>query len=413
MPETRRRRVHAGEKCGKHAHNGRGARGKRDETVLTIDGSYGEGGGQVLRTCLALSAITGQTVRIGNIRAGRRKPGLQPQHLTGVRAVAKICDAAVEGAKLNSQCLRFEPRSTPLAGTYTFDVAQYAKGGSAGSVSLVLQTVLLPLLLAEGKSNVTLRGGTHVAWSPPFDYVRRVFLPTLARMGGQAKASIEQWGWYPIGGGAVRAVVQGGGSQDHTLVDAYDGPEELQDSEAAIYDKPQERPTSPLRGLDLTDRGQLLRVRGVSASSNLPKHIRVRQERAALQALRSSGVNARIDVVDAPAKGQGTVVFLWAECENAVAGFTSLGALGKPAEQVAEEAARDLLAYLDGGAALDCHLADQLVLPMALAEGTSRFTTAAVTPHLLTNAWVVNQFLPGSVRVEGGEGEPGSCRIGG
>ncbi len=350
--------------------------------MLTIDGSYGEGGGQVLRTSLALAAITGQAVHIVNIRAGRRKPGLAPQHLTGVRAAAKVCAAEVEGARLRATELVFVPGSTPQAGRYTFDVAQAAKGGSAGAVSLILQTVLLPLALAEGPSQVTLRGGTHVAWSPPFDYLKRVYLPTLARVGVQAKVNIQKWGWYPIGGGEVEAWVEGRG------------------------------PRAALAGLDLRQRGGLLRVRGVSASSNLPKHIRARQERAALQALRSNGVNARIDVVDAPSKGQGTVVFLWAEFENVSAGSTSLGARGKPAERVAEEAADELLAYLHGDAALDRHLADQLVLPLALAGGPSRFTTEEVTRHLLTNAWVVNQFLPGRVRVEGEEGQPGSCAIG-
>ncbi len=385
-----------------------GAMLRRDRGVLTIDGSYGEGGGQVLRTSLALSTITGRSVRIINIRAGRRKPGLRPQHLTGVRAAAKICDANLRGAKLNSLSLYFEPRSKPQAGTYHFDVAQAAKGGSAGSVSLILQTVVTPLLLAEGTSNLTLRGGTHVAWSPPLDYVRRVFLPTLARMGGEAKANIEKWGWFPIGGGVVRAVVQGGGNPGQGLQNG-DSP----DSEDSEHTTDGRRLPSPLHGLDLRSRGKPLRVRGVSASSNLAKHIRVRQERAALQYLRSSGVNARIDVVNAPAKGKGTVVFLWAECENAVAGFTSLGALGKPAEQVAEDAAQALVSYLRGNAALDCYLSDQLVLPMALAEGPSRFTTIEVTQHLLTNAWVINQFLPGSIRVEGEEGQPGACWIGG
>jgi len=359
--------------------------------MLTIDGSYGEGGGQVLRTSLTLSAVTDQPVHIVNIRAGRRKPGLRPQHLTGVRAVARVCDAEVEGAKLDSQKLTFAPRSAPQTGTYTFDVAQAAKGGSAGAMSLIFQTVLLPLALqsrrtgtvTEGTSHLALRGGTHVAWSPPFDYLKRVYLPTLARMGVQAKVRIEKWGWYPLGGGVVEATIAASGKQ---------------------------QAADTLSGLDLRQRGRLLRVRGVSASSNLPKHIRMRQERAALQVLRSNGVNARIEVIDAPSKGQGTVVFLWAEFENAVAGFTSLGERGKPAERVAEEAARDLLGFLHSDAALDRHLADQLVLPMALADGPSRFTTEEVTQHLLTNAWVVNQFLPGRVRVEGVEGEPGACR---
>jgi RNA 3'-terminal phosphate cyclase (ATP) len=356
--------------------------------MLIIDGSYGEGGGQLVRTSLALSAITGQPVRIEKIRAGRRKPGLAPQHLTGVRAAAKVCDAEVEEARLNSQELTFAPRSAPQAGNYTFDVAQAAKGGSAGSVSLILQTVLLPLALAKGTSQITMRGGTHVAWSPPFDYIKRVYLPTLARMGIQAKVNIKKWGWYPIGGGEFQATVQGQGISDGRRF-----------------------PHDLLGALDLRQRGELLRVRGLSASSNLPKHIRTRQEGAALQSLRSNGVNVRIDVVDAPAKGKGTVMFLWAEFENAVAGFTSLGELGKPAEQVAEEAAVELLEFLRSEAALDRHLADQLVLPMALSAKSSQFTTEVVTQHLLTNAWVVNQFFPGRVRVEGKEGQPGICQI--
>ena len=347
--------------------------------TLIIDGSYGEGGGQVLRTSLALSAITGQPVRVESIRAGRRKPGLRPQHLTCVRAAAKICAARVEGARLDAQTLDFTPQSPPQPGTYTFDVAQAAKGGSAGSIGLVLQTVLLPLAMADGISQLTLRGGTHVAWSPPFDYLRRVYLPTLARIGVRAKTHIQKWGWYPIGGGVVKVRVEGRG------------------------------PDSTFDALDLRQRGQLLRVRAVSASSNLPKHIRSRQERAALQTLRSHGVNARFEVVDAPSKGQGTVVFLWAEFENAVAGFTSLGERGKPAEQVAEDAAQELLDYLAGDAALDRHLADQLVLPMALSREPAHLSTQEVTSHLLTNVWVVNQFLPGRVHVEGEEGGPGFC----
>jgi RNA 3'-terminal phosphate cyclase (ATP) len=376
--------------------------GGRGADVLTIDGSHGEGGGQVLRTSLALSAIIGTPVNIERIRAGRRKPGLRPQHLTCVRAAAKVCGAKVEGARLNAQSLTFTPQSPPQAGTYTFDVAQAARGGSAGSVSLILQTVLLPLALAEGTSCVTLKGGTHVPWSPPYDYLKQVYLPTLARMGIRAKVRIEKWGWYPVGGGVVRAVIDGRSaiSGERTAVSHQRSASATHGGDLA--------PTllqPDLLGLDLRERGELLRVRGVSASSNLPKHIRTRQERAALQALRSNGVNARIEVVDAPAKGQGTAVFLWAEFENCVGGFTSLGERGKPAERVAEEAAHELLAYLGGHAALARYLADQLVLPMALADEPSALTTQEVTQHLLTNAWVVNQFLPGRVQVEREEGQ--------
>jgi RNA 3'-terminal phosphate cyclase (ATP) len=348
--------------------------------LVVIDGSYGEGGGQILRTSLALSAITGEPVRIENIRGRRRQPGLRPQHLTGVRAVAKICDAEVQGAGLGARELTFTPGSAPRADNYTFDVAQAAKGGSAGSVSLLLQTVLLPLARAEGDSEITFRGGTHVAWSPPFDYVKQVYLPTLARTGLQAKVNLRKWGWYPVGGGEFKAWITGGSGIS-------------------------------MAGLDLGQRGDLLRVRGVSASSNLPKHIRVRQEKAALQDLRSNSVNARIDVVDAPSKGKGTVVFLWTQFDNTVAGFTALGERGKPAERVAKEAASELLDYLRADGALDPHLADQMVLPLALAEGPSHLTTTAITQHLLTNAWVVNRFLDSRVRVEGQEGGPGACWI--
>ena len=368
--------------------------------MLTIDGSYGEGGGQVLRTSLALSAITTEPVRIENIRAGRRKPGLRPQHLTAVRAAAKVCNAQVAGAKLNSRSLAFAPRSAPMAGNYTFDVAHVAKGGSAGSVSLVLQTILLPLALAPGTSQVILRGGTHVAWSPPYDYLKRVYLPTMVRIGIKAKFQIQKWGWYPQGGGVVKATIQGS-------VGIGQQKENGTPSGGEVIARAEEE----LSGLHLVERGEVFRVRGVSASSNLPKHIRTRQEHAVLQILRSNGVNARLDVADAPSQGMGTVVFLWSEAENALAGFTSLGERGKPAEQVAEEASVELLDYLAGDAALDPYLADQLVLPLALTGASSECTTQTVTQHLLTNAWVVDQFLPGRVSVEGRLSEPGVLQI--
>jgi RNA 3'-terminal phosphate cyclase (ATP) len=360
--------------------------------MIVVDGSYGEGGGQVLRTSLALSAVTGQPVRIERIRANRRKPGLQPQHLTGVRAAARVCNAQVEGARLDAQELTFTPGSPPQAGSYTFDVADAARGGSAGSTSLVLHTVLVPLALGAGTSELTLRGGTHVAWSPPFDYLKRVYLPTLARAGIEAKVNLRKWGWFPVGGGEVKVTIQGRGA-------------------GGAAGSAGDRRQPGLVGIDLRERGDLLRVRGISATSNLPKQIRTRQEGAALGGLRAAGINARMDEVDADSKGQGTAVFLWAESENALAGFTALGKRGKPAEEVAADAVTELLAYLESGAAVDCHLADQLVLPLALAATPSRWTTERVTNHLLTSAWVLNLFSPGRVRVEGEEGAPGACYV--
>ena len=347
--------------------------------MMVIDGSYGEGGGQVLRTSLTMSALLGKPVRIENIRAKRRNPGLQAQHLTGVRAIARICDAELEGADLGSLTLTFRPQSPPRAGEYSFDVAEARKGGSAGATSLVFQTLLLPLAFAPGQSRLTIRGGTHVAWSPPFHYLQHVYLPTLARMGVEASVEIERWGWFPIGGGEMAASVRG-------------------------------RRESHLSGLDLVERGELKRLWGISATSNLPAHVGQRQKKRTEETLRKRGFDPQIEIVDAPSPGTGTVVFLAAEYEHAVAGLSSLGERGKPAEKVAEEACREFIAHHQSGACLDQHLADQLILPLALSPGPSAFTTCEITQHLLTNVWVVEQFLDVRFEIEGEEGEKGSVR---
>ncbi len=350
--------------------------------MIVIDGSHGEGGGQVLRTSLSLSAVSREPVRIENIRIKRPKPGLQAQHLTGVLAVARLCHATVEGAELGSSALTFTPNASPRSGEYTCDVAEVRKGGSAGSTSLILQALLVPLLMADGNSRLFLRGGTHVAWSPPFHYLKLVYLPTLGRMGVQAEVHIEQWGWYPIGGGVMTARIAAGGD-----------------------------PATGLSGLDLTQRGNLRTLRGISAVSNLPGHIAERQKRQADEVLGRQGFDPQIDTVDAPSRGQGSLFFLLAEFDNVRAGFTSLGRRGKPAERVAEEACADFLSYHESGAALDRYLADQLILPMALAERESSFTTCRITQHLLTNIWVVEQFLQTRFIVEGAEGKAGKVVI--
>lgn len=347
--------------------------------MIVINGSYGEGGGQVLRTSLTLSALLGQPVRIENIRAKRRNPGLQAQHLTGVWAIAQICNAELEGAALGSPTLTFRPQSQLRAGAYSFDVAEARKGGSAGAATLVFQTLLLPLSFASGQSRLVIRGGTHVAWSPPFHYLQHVYLPTLARMGLEATVEIKKWGWYPIGGGEMTALIKGRGK-------------------------------SPLSGLDLTERGNLKRIWGISATSNLPPHVGQRQKKRAEEYLRQHGFDPQLEIIDAPSPGQGTVVFLVAEYEHTVAGFSSLGERGKPAEKVAEEACREFVAYHQSEAGLDKHLADQLILPLALASGPSAFTTCEITQHLLTNVWVVEQFLEVRFEIEGKEGEKGKVR---
>ena len=178
--------------------------------MLTINGAHGEGGGQILRTSVALSTILNQPVHITNIRANRKNPGLAAQHLTSVRAAAMICDAVLSGDTPGSTTLTFEPQSPPIAGLYEFNVADAREGGSAGAVTLVLQTILLPLALTNGPSTVTVRGGTHVAWSPPFHYFHGVYLSALAQLGIRAKADLLAWGWYPAGEGAVKLEIPGG-----------------------------------------------------------------------------------------------------------------------------------------------------------------------------------------------------------
>jgi len=350
--------------------------------MLVIDGSYGEGGGAVLRNSLSLSTVLGQETRIENIRAGRPNPGLQAQHLTAVLALARICHAELDGAELTSQTLTFRPRCPPRSGEYSWDVAAARKGGSAGATTLIFQAVLPPLLLAEGTSRLMLKGGTHVAWSPPFHYAQSVYLPTLRRVGVRARVQIEQWGWYPKGGGLITAEIEGAATD-----------------------------LSTRDGLQAEERGSLKRVWGISAISNLPEHIAQRQKAQVTRVLGAEGLAPEIEIVYAPALGQGTLVFLVAEFQHATAGFTSLGRKGKPAERVADEACEQFLRYDRSGAALDQHLADQLIIPLSLVQRSSAFTTCRISQHLLTNAWIAQQFLDREVIIEGVEGKPGRVTI--
>jgi RNA 3'-phosphate cyclase len=343
--------------------------------MIRIDGSFGEGGGQILRTSLALSCALGKPMAITNIRTGRRNPGLQPQHLTAVMAAASIAGAEVQGAELSSTALQFRPNRTS-GGTYYFNVAE--KKGSAGSVSLVLQTILLPLCFAEQASLVTVNGGTHVPWSPSFHYLTSIVAPLLFRLGLRAEFAIASWGWYPIGNGQVSARIT---------------------------------PAKMLLPLTMTDRGRLVRVTGISAISNLPNHIAARQRNRAIAILSKQGIDASIETLSAPSPGKGSFLFLAAEFEHLSAGFDGLGAIGKRAEEVADETCNGLLSYLRAKGALDPHVADQVVPWLAFCQGPSEFTTSRITRHLLTNLWVVRQFVDIDVQMEGSEGEEGRVTI--
>ncbi|MGB3093458.1 MAG: RNA 3'-terminal phosphate cyclase [Candidatus Zixiibacteriota bacterium] len=342
---------------------------------LQIDGNYGEGGGQILRTTLSLSCILKKPVEIINIRKGRRIPGLQPQHLTSVSACKKISSAEVEGDELQSVALRFSPQETK-GGDFSFDVAE--KKRSAGSTSLILQTLFLPLSQCENRSSIRVLGGTHVPWSPPFNYLKEIFAPMVKKTGCEIELEIKKWGWYPKGGGEATCTIQ---------------------------------PTAKFSSLDLTERGKLLRLSGISAVSNLPDSIAERQRSQAIKVLKGKGFSPEIELLQGPSIGQGTFFFLKAEFENSVAGFGALGERGKRAEKVAEEACDDFLQFMQSTAAIDPHLADQLIPYLALADGKSILTVSKITKHLLTNIWVVEQFLKTKISVEGEEGAKGRVTI--
>lgn len=322
---------------------------------LILDASHGEGGGQILRTALGLAVALGRPVTLSGIRLRRRRPGLQPQHLTVVRALAAVADAEVDGDRLDSTEVRFAPRAL-RAGEYRFDIG--AIKGSAGSVTLLFQSLLLPLALAGHPSRLTLIGGTHVPWSPPVHYVTEVFLPALALIGIEARVELRRWGWYPAGGGEIIAEIA---------------------------------PAGNLRPLTAAPAG-LPMVTGLSAVSRLPRSIAERQRARARARLSAAGLVSDIAVEeDRHALSAGTFLFLAVRDR---AGFSALGRRRLPAEQVADLAVDELLAWRTADASLDDHLADQLLGFLALAPGPSAFTCPTLSPHLRTVAWALEQFLP-------------------
>lgn len=347
--------------------------------LLCIDGAHGEGGGQILRTALALSAITGRAVEVHSLRAGRSRPGLAAQHLAALRAVAALCDATVAGDTLGSTRVRFEPRRAVLAGEYEFDVAAAREGGSAGAATLVLQAVLPALARAPGESRLAVRGGTHVAWSPSYDYVREVWLPMLRHMDVSAEVDLARWGWFPVGGGEIRARICGS--------------------------------PGPLSALDLRRRGHLVRVRGRAVAANLPSHIPQRMASRARSLLEARGIETHIEPMRVRADCPGAGLFLAADYGNVRAGFDALGEKGKASETVAEEAVASLLAHRDSGACVEVHLADQLLLPLALAAAPSRLEVERASPHLATNAWVIERFGVARVRIDASGDAPGLVTV--
>lgn len=324
--------------------------------MLTIDGSYHEGGGQILRTALTLSLATRTPFRIEKIRAGRQRPGLLRQHLTAVLAAARIANAEVRGAQLNSTDLTFIPQEV-VPGDYRFSI------GSAGSTMLVLQTVLPVLMLAEGASTLTLEGGTYNPAAPPYDYVERVYLPLLQRIGARVRSELISAGFFPAGGGIVNISIE---------------------------------PPAELRALDLRQRGKIVRRSARGIVSNLPLSIAERELAVVEQKL--GWERSKLTAESVASRGPGNILFLEVESEQLTEIFTGFGQRKVRAEVVAERAISEAERYLASEVAAGEHLADQLLLPMALMKG-GVFTTLPLSPHSLTNIDTIGKFLPVKIQV--------------
>jgi len=349
--------------------------------LLHIDGSTGIGGGQILRTALSLSTTCKLPFHMESIRMDRDKPGLSAQHLAAVRGAAEICDAEVDGDSMRSTEITFVPGSEPSAGRYTLDVSEVLGSKSAGSVSLLCQTFLLPLVFADGTSHLTLRGGTHVAWSPPAEYLSDVYLPTLEPLGVEAEIDLKRWGFFPEGGGGLEAEIRGND------------------------------PGGTLEPMRCMERGDLYVVDAYSAVSNLPDHIRQRQAVEVQNRFDRAGLPVRLEERAPDSPGPGTAVYICARYEHASAAFVSYGRIGKPAEDVGAEAVRAFMEYHRTDEPVQPELADQLLVPLSLASGRSEFRTSEVTGHLRTNATVIESLLDASIHVRGDDGEPGVVSI--
>jgi RNA 3'-terminal phosphate cyclase (ATP) len=328
--------------------------------------------------------VTGRPFRVNRIRATRLKAGLRPQHREAARAMARIVDARLEGDHVGSGELAFAPRAPARPGDWAFDI------GTAGSTPLLLQTVCWPLALAGAPSSLTLRGGTHQDHAPSFHYAALVWAPAVARLGFGVEVELQEAGFYPEGGGELTARI---------------------------------RPAQAMPPLDLRHRGTLREVEVMSMVGGLPYEVAERQAERALRRLRDAGIAAEAERLPMPARSsRGGHVLILAAFERTRSGHGAVGASDAVPETTADAAVDALRRQLAGGAAVDRHLADQLLLPAALVvsgrvpsvEGVIpdvRYTAAEVTPHLLTNAEVIRRFLGVTVQVDGREGEEGEVRV--
>ena len=331
--------------------------------MIEVDGSYGEGGGAVIRITTALSALTSKPVHITNIRSGRPKPGLMPQHLNAVKAVADLSGAKVSGLELGSTELFFHPG--PLrGGNFSVDV------GTAGSITLILQAFMIPAAFADRPVKITIVGGTDVRWSPSVDYLENVTLPILSLMGYSARTNLVQRGHYPRGGGILELEVD---------------------------------PVNELKSLNVFEL-KFDSVNGISHAVKLPEHVAERQARSARNTLFDAGYKSKIKIEHSNnAMGSGSGILLWTDGKTQVSG-SSIGEPGKRAEEVGADAAREILFHISRRSAVDRYMGDQIIPYMAIA-GNSSVKTAELTQHALTNIYMTEKFINKKFHVDGNLGE--------
>ena len=329
--------------------------------MISIDGSQGEGGGQILRTASALAALLNKPCKIFNIRSKRPNPGLKQQHLQGLLAVSKLCNGRLENAKIGSTEIEFYPGEL-------FSNKLEINIPTAGAITLVLQSLMIPAAFSKEKTTIKIKGGaTNTAWSPPIDFTRNIFFPIIKKMGYVTELDINKRGFYPTGGADVSCNLL---------------------------------PPGKLNGLDLQTRGNVKTINGLSICSNLPQHVAERQRKSAESVLQEAGYDFNITDEIVKSSSAGSALVLWAECNNSIIGADSLGEIKKSAEVVGKEAATRLIKELESGSALDIHTTDQLIPYLALGKGKSIVTTSKITSHTLTNINIAEKFLDIKFSVE-------------
>ncbi|MFZ0035399.1 MAG: RNA 3'-terminal phosphate cyclase [Sedimentisphaerales bacterium] len=327
--------------------------------MLTIDGSYGEGGGQILRTAVSYSVYTHTPIEITNIRAKRPIPGLRPQHFTAISCLQAICNAEVTGLAVGSKTIRFSPGAV-RPGDYTFDI------GTAGNITLIFQACLLGALQTPGPLTITIAGGTDVLWAPAWDYFAKVFVPLLHHMGVNADVQLIQRGYYPKGGG--KAVLR-------------------------------MNPTADLQPFMVDTPQRFKEIEGLIHLSGLPEHIATRMKHAALKDATAAGLDARIAVEQVSSRSQGVGITVWASTDKTILGSGVLGECQVSAEQVGHRAISRLVSDIQAGATLDPYAVDQLLPYMVACQRESRCLIRECSSHMKTNIWVLQQFQPRRMEV--------------